>query len=162
MTDPHHLHLILSHLPVVGVFIGIALLVWGLVIRSADVKRASMGLFVVCALAAAATFATGEPSEERVEKLPGINKESVERHEDAGELAAIVTYVLGAGSLAGLVWVRRTRGPSQWVYVVAIILALVVGILLARAANLGGLIRHPEVASPQPSLSVSGDDDNDD
>jgi drug/metabolite transporter (DMT)-like permease len=159
MTDPHHLHLILSHLPVVGVFIGIALLVWGYVVHSGDVKRASLALFVACALGAAATFATGEPSEERVEKLPTVSHDAIERHEDSAKPAAIATYVLGAASLAGLVWVWGFKPRrSEWVYMVAIVLAVVAGVLLARAANLGGLIRHPEVGSPQPAPSDSDDD----
>ena len=162
MIDPHHLHLIVSHLPVLGVFIGIAMLVWGFVTRSADVKRASLGLFVVCALAAAATVATGDPTEERVEKLSGISKQSIERHEDAGKLAAIVTYVLGAASLAGLVWIWLSRRPGNWVYVAMTVFALVAGVLLARAANVGGLIRHPELGSPPTSLDGADDDDDDD
>jgi uncharacterized membrane protein len=163
MTDPHHLHLMLSHLPVVGVFIGIALLVWGFAVRSPDVKRASLGLFIVCALGAAATFATGEPSEERVERLAGVNHDAIERHEEAGEVAAVVTYVLGGASLAGLLWVWRfrARGPSTWVYAAALLVALVAGVLLARAANFGGAIRHPEIASPAASAPPASADDRD-
>jgi len=159
MIEPHHLHLIISHLPVVGVFIGLALLICGLVFRSPDLKRASLGLFVVCAIGAAVTFASGEPSEEHVERIPGISKQAVERHEDAGKLAAIATYLLGGASLAGLLWTWKSKMWEDWIHLVVFMFAVVAGIFLARAANLGGLIRHPEVRST-PSLDSRTDRDD--
>jgi uncharacterized membrane protein len=159
MPDALHVHLMISHLPVVGVFIGIALLVWGFVRRSDDVKQASLGLFVLCAVGAAVTFATGEPAEERVERIAGVDKVALERHEDAGEAAAVVTYILGGASVAGLLWVWRVKRGARAVFVTAMLVALGTALLLARAANLGGQIRHTELGT---GAVAAGNDDHDD
>src|SRR5262245_59434614 len=107
MNDRHRLHLIVSHLPAMGVFIGMALLIWGIWIRSPDVRRASLGLFVITTLATMVTVATGESAKQAVLARPGINREMIERHAAAGKLAAIPSYLLGALSLGGLFWDRR-------------------------------------------------------
>jgi uncharacterized membrane protein len=157
MIDAHHVHLMLSHLPVVGVLVGIALLAWGFVARSMDVKKASLGLFIACALAAVVTVATGESAEERVESLVGIRESSIERHEEAGKTAALATYILGGGSLVGLLVIWRFRRASQWVFVGVILLALATAVVLMRAANIGGTIRHPEIGSLPSSKFMYAD-----
>jgi uncharacterized membrane protein len=148
MPDPTHVHLAISHVPVMGVIFGILLLVWGFARRSAEVKRASLALFILSALGAAVTFATGEPAEERAESFAGVSGRAIERHEDAAKLAAAVTYALGVASLLGLglLWKFPGRAASV-VMPVVLAIALVNGALLARVANLGGAIRHPEVSA---------------
>jgi uncharacterized membrane protein len=151
MPEATYVHLMIGHLPVMGVLFGILLLVWGFVRRNDEVKRASLALFVVSALGAAVTFASGERAEERVERLPGVSGRAIERHESAAKLAAMATYAVGAASLVGLVvlwkFSSRGRGAAATMTGVVLVMAMVAGALLARAANTGGAIRHPEIES---------------
>ena len=152
MPDAIHVHLLIAHLPVMGVLFGILLLLWGFLRRSDEVKRACLAFFVVSALGAAVTFVSGERAEERVERLPGVSERAIERHESAAKLAALATYALGTASLAGLVVLWKFPTRSAALTSVVLVMALVAGALLARAANTGGAIRHPEIESVADTL----------
>jgi hypothetical protein len=51
---------------------------------------------------------------------------------------------LGIVALAGLIHYRG-RAVAGWFSVLLLVGALVVGVLIARTANLGGQIRHSEI-----------------
>ena len=141
-----HIHLLLNHIPVIGMLIGLVVFALGVWRRNDSWARLALGLFVMVAVAALATMLTGEGAEEAVERLPGVTDAIIEPHEEAAKLAAIGAYVLGTISLAALVWVRRPRLPRALTVVVLPIVLLVAG-LMAYAANLGGQIRHTEIRS---------------
>ena len=52
--------------------------------------------------------------------------------------------------MAGLVWAERL-GMGAGPYVVVLVLALLAWVMLARASQAGGSIRHTELA-PKPAL----------
>jgi asparagine N-glycosylation enzyme membrane subunit Stt3 len=56
-----HIHLSLNHLPVVGTFFGVLLLLLALLRKSEELKRVSLGVFVLTALLALPVYFTGEP-----------------------------------------------------------------------------------------------------
>ena len=91
-------------------------------------------------------FLTGEPAEEVVEHLPGISEPAIGEHEEAAEVAAIVTGLAGLLGLWLLVARRGGRQAPTWLLAATFVVALVAAGLMARAANLGGYIRHPEIA----------------
>jgi uncharacterized membrane protein len=68
---PVHLHVLLNHVPVLGVAFGLLTLLGGMVSRRADVTRVSMALFVAGSLAAIPTYRSGEPAEDAVERAAG-------------------------------------------------------------------------------------------
>ena len=145
--NPAHLHLILNHIPVLGTAFGMALIAWALVRKSDELKRVSLGVFVIIALLAIPAYLTGEPAEEIVEHLPGVNEASIEEHEDAAKFAFAGVLLLGAAALGGLIVFRRGKPTPAWAAVVALALSIVVFAMMVRTANLGGLIRHPEIGS---------------
>ena len=139
-----HIHLLLNHIPVIGVLIGFLVFALGVWRRNDSWTRLALGLFAAVALVALATMLTGESAEEVVEKLPGASESLIESHERAATLASIGAYVLGAVSLAALVWVRRRPIPRALTAAVLPVALLVSG-LMAYTANLGGQIRHSEI-----------------
>ena len=139
-----HIHLLLNHIPVIGIFIGLVVFALGVWRRNDSWTRLALGLFAAVALVALATMLTGESAEEAVEQLPGVSESLIGTHEDAAKLAAIGAYVLGAISLAALIWVRRRPLPRTLTVMVLPVVLLVSG-LMAYTANLGGQIRHTEI-----------------
>lgn len=111
--NPAHWHLMLNHVPVLGTAFGMALIAWALVRKSEELKRVSLGVFVIIALLAIPAYLTGEPAEEIVEHLPGVSEASIEEHEDAAKFAFAGVLVLGAPALGGLVIFRRGRTGSD-------------------------------------------------
>jgi uncharacterized membrane protein len=145
--NPAHLHLILNHIPVLGTVFGMALIAWALFRKSEELKRVSLGVFVVIALLAVPAYLTGEPTEEVVEHLPGVDKPAIEEHEEAAMFAFAGVLVLGAGALGGLIFPWRGKPVPNLVSIGALVLSVIVFAMMVRTANLGGLIRHPELRS---------------
>jgi hypothetical protein len=141
-----HLHLILNHVPVVGTVIGLLLLAYAALRRDDGLVRVCLGLFAVLGLAGAATFLSGEPAEEAVEGIAGVTEALVERHEEAALMATVALGGLGAASLAALLWLRGRPLPRR-LPLAFLVAAVVPAAGMARAANLGGQIRHTEIRS---------------
>lgn len=141
-----HLHLVLNHLPVLGVGFGLLLFLAARLRRSTDLTRAALVVFVLAAGAAGIAYLTGEPAEEAVEEIVGVSEAAIEGHEEAATVALALTGLLGLGALVGLVGFRRQALPPGWFTTAVLAGALVAGGAMAYTANLGGQIRHPEIA----------------
>jgi hypothetical protein len=77
----------------------------------------------------------------------GINDLSIERHQDAALLALVFMELTGALAWLALWQFRRFQRALPWNNVAILILSLVTFGLMARAANMGGYIRHPEITA---------------
>ena len=152
--NPAHLHLIINHVPLVGTALTLLLLVIALWKKSEELKRVSLWFLVLMAALSVPVYLTGEPAEDILEKIPGISHAVIEGHEEAAQWAFRGQIALGLLALAGLFVSRlRQRLPNGFA-VALLVLAFLVGGLMARTANLGGLIRHPEIRGSQaPSAS---------
>lgn len=142
-----HLHLMINHLPVLGVGFGLLLLLAARWRRSAELTNAALVVFVLAAAAAGTAYLTGEPAEGAVEDLAAVTEASIEQHEEAATVALVLTGLLGAGALFGLIGFRRQPLPPGWFTGAALVGALVAGGSMAYTANLGGQIRHPEITT---------------
>ena len=76
-----HLHLMASHIPVVGILLLLPLLLFALLKRSDDLAKTGLWGLVLVGIAAASVYLTGEPTEEGVESLAGISKPMIEQHD---------------------------------------------------------------------------------
>lgn len=155
-----HLHLLLNHIPVLGAAFATLLLVFAMLKKSDDLKKVSLGAFVIAALIAIPVYLTGEPAEEIVEKLPGVSEAIIGRHEDAALVALIILSVLGVVAIAGLVFFRGNRRIPFWYSSVALLLSLVASGAMAWTANLGGQVRHSEIRNGAASAPQSGGPQN--
>ena len=52
--------------------------------------------------------------------------------------------IVGVAALGGLIFFRPDKAIPSWL-VIVLVLSLIVFALMARTADLGGLIRHPEI-----------------
>ncbi len=158
-----HLHLLLNHIPVIGTAFALLLLAWGMLRKQDAITKIALVAFVILALLAIPTFLTGDPAEDVVAKLPGVTKAAIERHDNAAGVALTAMEVLGGISLLGLIFFRRAPRLPQAFTTVALLAGIVVGGLMAYTANLGGQIRHSEIAGAavaggQGSVQVEHDD----
>ena len=131
-----HLHLALTHVPVVGLVVVLGLLLWALVRRSSEVARAGLAALVLIACATGLVFLTGEPAEEAVEELAGITEASIDRHKELAQAALAVTMGLGVLSLAAFGRFLR-RDVPRWAIATLFVLTLGASGLMAVTANLG-------------------------
>ena len=140
-----HLHLLLNHIPVIGIPIIGVLLVLAVAVKQQALVRIALGFTVVLALFTVPVYLSGEPAEEIVEDLPGVPHAVLEEHEEIAKVTFVATEVLGALALLGLAlaW-KRGRVPKPLAYG-SLVLVLIASGLLARTAYLGGQIRHTEI-----------------
>ena len=144
-----HVHLVVNHVPAVLLVVALGLLATTARWKSDSLGIASLILLIGAAVVAGGAYLTGEPAEDVVQNLPGVSKPAIEEHEEAAEAAAVATALAGLLAAAGLVARVRLRTPSQWLMIVTVVAALAAAILMVRAANLGGYIRHPEIGRLQ-------------
>ncbi|MGA7216148.1 MAG: hypothetical protein WCE49_07960 [Terrimicrobiaceae bacterium] len=143
--NPVHLHLMLNHVPVLGVAFGLALVGLSLWRKSEELKRVSLGFLIVVAALSIPAYLTGEPAEKIVEDLPGVSEDVIEQHEEAAQVAFVGVLILGAVALCGLIFFRGETRVPNWLSVTVLVMSVIVFALMAWTANLGGLIRHPEI-----------------
>ena len=143
--DAAHIHLLLNHVPVFG-SLGAGLLVLiGLLRRSEDVLRVGLVLGVLVAPMGFGVKLTGEPAEHFIAGEPGIERRRVHEHEEAGELATYAAIATALPALLALLAMRKRRNAARALAIATAVVSLVTFGLMARTANLGGEIRHPEV-----------------
>ncbi len=159
--NPTHLHLLLNHSPVLGTIFGLSLLLLGLAQKSAAVKQAALGTFVVVALLSVPVYLTGEPAEAGVKGLPGVSDQLMEQHEQAATVAFIGVLVLGVTALVGLSLFRRGKLVPAWLSSALLAAGLIVSGLMAWTANLGGQIRHSEIRGQATPPGGAGHADKD-
>lgn len=140
-----HFHLMLNHIPLLGLVFGAVLLAYGLRRGAEDVQKASLSLLAVAGLSAIAVYLTGEPAEEVVEGLAGVSHDAMEAHEAWGLYALIAGIATGMVALGTLLvgWMRERLGRGA--VVLTLVLALLSSSLIGYTANLGGKISHPEL-----------------
>ena len=154
-----HLHLMLNHVPVVGLILITLLLGVALWRNSSETAKVALAFAAAMAAVAAIVFLTGEPAEEAVEGIAGISEGAIHRHEEAAEGALWATLLAGAIGLVGLA-VFWKRAMPRWTIGVAIAVMLGASGVMGWAANLGGQIRHTEIGTGAVSRSEPGENDH--
>lgn len=142
-----HVHLLLNHVPVIGTFLCLLLLLVAFGRKSDELKKVTLGLFVLIALVTVPVYLTGEPAEEMVENIPGISKPMIDRHENSALFSLIAVEVAGIIALAGLLLFQTKRRLGNLLAIVTLAFSVVTGGLLAWTSNLGGQVRHTEISS---------------
>lgn len=134
-----HLHLLLNHVPTVGYGFGIAFCVAALLRNSEDLKRASFVVFFAVALAAIPAYLTGNAAHFVLQNEAGISQEVIAAHQNAAMLALIPMEITGL-----VAWMALWRFRA-WTVPAVLALSTVTFALMARAATIGGQVRHPEI-----------------
>jgi uncharacterized membrane protein len=153
MNDAH-LHLVVNHFPIIGTILGLGILITGIILKNNTVKSTAYCLFIVAAIFAAFSMATGEGAEEMVEDMPSVGKQIIHEHEEMAEKLAIILYVLGAVSLAGLFLNYKKHTKAQLISYVALIIAIAGVFFAQQTGTTGGEIRHTEIrANAVPTIA---------
>jgi len=143
--DLTHLHLLITHLPIFGAFLGAIVLAYGLLNNSQDTKRAAYLVLIVASIGGGIAYLTGEPAEETMKPIKGISKTMIEAHEESAELAIITLAILGICSLVAFVFHGKFVSYRKTIAVFILVVSLICFGFVARTCYLGGQIRHTEL-----------------
>ena len=145
MLNWAHVHLLLTHIPVIGMPAITVFLIVGKIRGSREIEWASLQFFVALALLSIVVYLTGSPANHQMRDLPGISREVIHRHSTAADFAFWSLEAFGTLCLAALYKFRTTETVPPREIKILLAIALVVFLLMSWTANLGGKIRHPEI-----------------
>jgi uncharacterized membrane protein len=150
-----HVHLLLNHFPTIGFGIALALYIAALIGKKDDLQRASLVIFFLVAAVAIPTYMSGNAAEELIKGKEGVADPLIRAHEDAALQGFVIMEITGFLAWLSLWQYRLLRRAPRWTAPVIFTLSLISFVLMARAANLGGEIRHPEILSPEAAAVVA-------
>lgn len=151
-----HLHLALNHVPVLGVPFVTLLLAWGWGFRKPEVIRVAVLWTLGIAGASIAIKFTGDwaSSVEPSRFLPV--QEILERHEKSADQATTGVFLWGLAA-AVATWLGRGARPVPAAALGALLaLGFATCLLLARTANLGGQLSHPQIRDGAAVVAPGG------
>jgi fructose-specific phosphotransferase system IIC component len=140
-------HLVLNHVPVVGVPVAFFLLAAGLARKSRDLVQAGFVILILMGLGAYPVVKTGGMAAGMIHGLPEIVPGSIHEHAEAADFGFWGCLIAGVISAIGFWQTRKTQQIAKKLTIVALIVSLWLSIVMARVAHLGGLIRHPEIVT---------------
>src|SRR5262245_31186034 len=153
------IHLAINHFPVVLAVVGAAACAWGWIRRSPAMQRYGLSSLCGAALAAVPTFLSGDAAGKLQPRDPGLPQQLIEEHEEAAEAGLALVSVAGACAWMSLILLARGHPKRKLAFGATLVLAVTAAGFVARAAHLGGLIRHPELraasADPDPASADS-------
>ena len=144
--SPAHIHLLITHLPIFGAFIGSLVLTYAIIIKSNDTKIAAYGVLILSSFGAGIAFLTGEGTEEIMEEIPGIVDSAIKTHENFALIALIGLLLLGLLSIIGLLAIINKSNTSNKLAYGILIFAITCFGLVVYTGYLGGKIRHTELS----------------
>jgi hypothetical protein len=166
-----YLHVVINHLPIMGVPIALGLLLLGAWSRSEAIKHAALLAFVALGVATIAVYLTGHGGEDFVERAPGVSHEAIERHEEMATVAFVAVESLALLALAcfvafgGLALLARRPTGERRIPVAALALVVLVAAattaILGYTGRLGGRISHTEFSAAGAEAREADADDDD-
>ncbi len=171
-----HLHLLVNHLPIVGAFLGVPLLLLALLRRrDPGALYAAAMVLVMAGVGAVVAEETGEGAEEPAERIAGVSEAALEIHEERAEVAtpiAMLAAALALGAVAAARW--RPGALATAATAATFVMNLGSAGAMAWTGQSGGWIRHSEVrpatmggaeggtlAGPEAGEATGRDEDGD-
>ena len=143
--DWTHLHLALNHVPVLGTPFLLGFFLWSWIRGQSVTLGFCLWMFVVLAGVSIAIKSTGDFAAEKVGASPGFDKALIDQHEESADQATAGVVFMGIAAGMALFLSRGGRATPKWSLALLALLALATFALMARTANFGGHIRHPEI-----------------
>src|SRR5919198_5840489 len=148
------IHLLVNHFPTVAFSIGLLLFFVAVAAKHDNLKRASLVIFFLTAALTIATYVSGNEAQTLIKDVPEVSVAAIGAHETAALVAFTFMQATGFFAWLGLwLWRRLSRLPN-WNSAAVLVLAIVTFGLMARAANIGGEIRHAEISASHETPEI--------
>ncbi len=144
MNDAH-LHLLFNHLPIIIPFVGLVVLIAGIILKLELVKRTAFGIVVMGAILTVPAGSTGESAEHYLEEHFEVDHHSIHEHEEAAELFAVLSYI--SGIIAAFAFWASYKEKAFSKFLPIVLLLMLLGVLFTSYGTgvTGGEIMHMEL-----------------
>lgn len=156
-----HIHLLITHLPIIGSMLGALVLIHGIFTKSDQSKIAAYNIFILSSIGAVIAYFTGEGAEETVENLQGVIESTIKEHEESALYAFISLIILGVISILGFIATVKKSSITRTLTFVILIISVISFGLVARTGYLGGKIRHTEISNSATIPSQNSEKETD-
>jgi disulfide bond formation protein DsbB len=152
--DPLYIHVIINHLPEMGLGLALLAVFLGLVLRSHQARRVGLILVFICAASALPVLKTGQKGYNEIYfSLEQTDRAWLDAHMRTAEEWIWVFYLLAALALVAIIC--PLKWPRTELALVLIVLAFGAGTfaLSGYIAYLGGRVRHVEFREGPPPIA---------
>jgi len=145
-----HVHMIINHFPTVGLVFALTFYLIALAVNNDVMKRASLAVFVICAVLAVPTYVTGVASMWALTDppIPEISKALINEHRDMALLTLFGLAFTGGAAWIELWRYRHLGRFSKTSLYLILAFALITLAIMAETGHRGGQINHPEIRVP--------------
>ena len=140
-----HFHLIFCHIPIIGAVFTIILILFGIYMKSKDLKIVSLWFSVIVGLFAVLAYVTGDSAAEIAKKINGITDSIIEPHEQWALYYFIFLIVIGVISLIALYLSRTSSEMLHKFVIIILVLTILSSVIAFETAYTGAKIRHTEI-----------------
>jgi DNA-binding beta-propeller fold protein YncE len=141
------IHLILNHIPIIGVaFVSTELLI-GLVWKNTFLQKVSLYFLIAFAIISIAVYVSGLGSEDLVKTLPGVSKAYLQLHEKVARISSLTVWFVGGLTILGLACLRGRAELFRYFVRGIFAMSLLCTGLFVLTGYLGGQITHAEIRS---------------
>ena len=151
LADLAHLHLLVNHFPTIGTILGLGLLLMSLVRKNDHIKKVGLEVIFLIAILTLPVYVSGQAAAEALKGQPGVAAAAIVAHNDAALGSFIMMEITGFFAWLALWRMRRIGRPTSGLTYTVLVLSVLTVAAVARASNIGGDIRHPEIEGGQYS-----------
>lgn len=151
LADPAYRHMLLNHLPIVGLAIALLVLLIGLASRQSPMQFTGLALVAITAGAAWPVAQYGDAAYPAIyDGLDGHGRAWLDHHAEVAETWLPVMYTTTLAAVAACIAGALKRAVMTWVCVAVFVLGC--GSLTGAAivAKAGGQVQHPEFRLTDP------------
>jgi len=139
------LHLVFTHLPIIGLGFGILLNLVALIRKSEELQKLTLWYYLLLGVFALLAYLTGDDAGKMMQTYPGITEDIIEPHENFALFFFIGLMVTSALSMVGLYVTKTKMQFLKKFNLILLISALLLSILAVKTGSTGGAIRHTEI-----------------
>jgi len=139
------LHLVFTHLPIVGLGFAILLNLVALFRKSAELQKLSLWCYLLLGVFALLAYITGDDAEKIMLTYPGITEDLIEPHENIALFFFLGLMLTSLLSMIGLYLTKTREKLLKRFSLYLLIAAILVSILAVITGSTGGVIRHTEI-----------------
>jgi FtsH-binding integral membrane protein len=150
--NPTHLHLISTHLPIVGLLFVILINIYSIFKRNRDLGRLTLWFYVLLGTFALLAYSTGDGAEKIMETYPGIGEDIIEPHENIALLFFLGLMIVAGIALTGLYLTKTKANLLRPFLLCLLVIALIASVLAVETGITGGAIRHTETKTGNHGL----------
>jgi len=151
LADPAYRHMLLNHLPIVGLAIALLVLIIGLASRQTAMQFTGLALVAVTAGAAWPVAQYGDAAYPAIyDGLDGHGRAWLDHHAEVAATWLPVLYATALAAIGALIAGAVQRALMTWACVAVLVLGCASFAGAAIVGKVGGQVKHPEFRLTDP------------